>query len=171
MPPVTALAADRSSCRLDALYRSHRAAVFARCRRILGDGDAAEDAAQETFLRLQRRLPRVPAATDQALRWMYRVAANYCFNQLRDRRRRSHLGDDPALAPASPSPAASLVDRCLVRWMITRVPGRIRPAALLHHVEGRDQMEVARMLGVSRRTVVNRLCEFRQHAIRIIGRY
>ena len=46
--------------RLEALYRRYGPAIFARCRKLLGDPASAEDATQETFLRIQRQLDRVP---------------------------------------------------------------------------------------------------------------
>ena len=42
------------------LYRRHGPAVYARCRRMLGDDAAAEDATQETFLRVLGHLENAP---------------------------------------------------------------------------------------------------------------
>jgi RNA polymerase sigma-70 factor, ECF subfamily len=64
------------------------------------DPAAAEDAAQETFLRVYRHLARVPADRE-ALHWIYRVATNLCLNELRDRSVRAvPTGDLPAADPA-----------------------------------------------------------------------
>ena len=60
--------------RLTTLYRSYGPAIYARCRLLLTDESAAEDTTQETFLRVWRRLDRVPDARE-ALYWIYRVAA------------------------------------------------------------------------------------------------
>ena len=72
---------------LTALYRMYGPIIYARCVRLLGDRAAAEDAIQETFMRVQRHLHKVPSA-DEALTWIYRIATNYCLNEIRDRRLR-----------------------------------------------------------------------------------
>src|SRR5262249_36458571 len=74
--------------RLTELYRRYGPAIYARCRTLLAPERAAEDATQETFLRVQRHLDRVPSARE-ALYWIYRVATNHCLNELRSRRGRA----------------------------------------------------------------------------------
>src|SRR5450432_2184327 len=61
--------------RLTALYRMYGPVIYARCVRLLGDRAAAEDAMQETFVRVQRHLEKAPDA-EEALRWVYRIATN-----------------------------------------------------------------------------------------------
>jgi len=87
--------------RLTYLYRTYGPAIYARCRLLLADPSAAEDATQETFLRVHRHLDRVPSARE-GLYWIYRVATNYCLNHLRDQRARPEpRGDLPEPAPSS----------------------------------------------------------------------
>src|SRR3954470_10213583 len=64
--------------RVAGLYREHRTAILARCRRVLRDDAAAEDALQETFMRVVRHARKAPAGRE-ALAWMYRIATNYCL--------------------------------------------------------------------------------------------
>src|SRR6478609_4355458 len=87
--------------RLTALYRTYGPTIYARCRVLLADDSEAEDATQETFLRVHRHLDRVPSA-QEGLFWIYRVATNYCLNELRDRRTRARPTDAPPdlMAPA-----------------------------------------------------------------------
>ena len=79
----------------DALYLTHRPAVYRRCRRLLGDAHAAEDAAQETFARSFVHVQTI-GGTEHQRRWLLRVATNYCLNQLRDRKRQSDDADRKA---------------------------------------------------------------------------
>ena len=74
--------------RLTALYRSYGPAIYWRCLRLLRDRAAAEDATQETFMRVLRHLDRAPDA-DEAIRWIWRIATNYCLNELRNSKRRA----------------------------------------------------------------------------------
>ena len=114
------------------MYRLYGSTIYARCRRILGDEQAAEDAAQEAFVRVYRHLEKVPDS-EHALLWIYRVATNYCLNQIRDER-------------------------------MVGIPEKLRCVAWLYHVDGMNQQEVADTLGISRRTVVNRLADFNRLA-------
>lgn len=147
--------------RLTELYRSYGPAIYARCRRLLGDGASAEDATQETFMRVHRHLAK--ADSREALAWIYRIATNYCLNELRNRKHRPEPHDElPEVIGGDV--AGALADRDLAARIVERAPEKLRVVAWLHHVDGLDQGEVARVLDISRRTVVNRLAEFAENA-------
>jgi RNA polymerase sigma-70 factor, ECF subfamily len=154
--------------RLTALYRTYGPIIYARCRRMLGDGALAEDATQETFMRVYRHLDRVPDA-DEALAWIYRIATNYCLNEIRGRNRRPEPTAEVADVAVGDARTA-LADRDLVARVIDRCPEKLRVVAWLHHVDGLEQGEVATILGISRRTVVNRLDEFGERARKFVAR-
>jgi RNA polymerase sigma-70 factor (ECF subfamily) len=141
------------------LYRAHGRTIYARCRRLLGDGAAAEDATQEAFVRLHRHLGK-HASADDTLKWIYRVATNCCITELRKRRLRPEAQGLQPGAAISASLQDVLADRDSALRVIAGVSEKLAEAALLHHVDGIDQTEVARILGVSRRTVVYRLAQF-----------
>ena len=156
--------------RLTELYRSYGPAIYARCRLLLMDDGAAEDATQETFLRVWRNLERVPDAR-QALYWIYRVATNYCLNELRNRKRR------PAVLSASTDDVPSghnlerrIVNRDLAARLIAAAHPKVKPVAWLYHVDGLDQEEIAKVLSLSRRTVINRLAAFTTTAQKLFRR-
>jgi len=153
------------SDRFRQLYARYSSAIYSRCRRILGDGAAAEDAAQETFLRVHRHIGSAPCDED-ALRWMFRIATNYCLNVLRDRRARPVVSDDLTGLAGVSSPEDHIADRDLGRQLTRRAPAPMRNAAVLYHVYGLAQAEIAEELGVSRRTVVNYLGAFADYARR-----
>jgi RNA polymerase sigma-70 factor, ECF subfamily len=152
--------------RLVELYRTYGGAVYARCRRILGDAQAAEDAAQETFIRVHRHLAQAPDA-DQALRWIYRIATNYCLNELRNRKLRPQLVEKIP-EPVDGGSSDPFLNKELVRWLVFHVPEKVRTVAWLYHVDGLEQAELAELLGISRRTVVNRLSEFQARARKLL---
>ena len=157
--------------RLTVLFQRFGPLIFARCRRMLGDGASAEDATQETFLRVHRHLDKAP---DEALAWIYRIATNYCLNELRDRGRRAEPRDADEL-PEAPEGMdgdleSVLADRDLADRVVRRAAPKLRAVAWLHHVDGLGQDEVARVLGISRRTVVHRLGEFRRNALKFARR-
>ena len=154
--------------RVTELYRSYGPAIYSRCRRLLGEDAAAEDATQETFMRVHRHLDKAPDARE-ALGWIYRIATNYCLNELRDRK----LRPEPRLElpeGAQRSLEPLLADRDLCARLVARAPERLATVAWLHYVDGMDQEEVARVLGISRRSVVNHLGTFVTNAQKFIQR-
>jgi RNA polymerase sigma-70 factor (ECF subfamily) len=151
--------------RLEPLYRTHRAAIDARCRRLLQNRESAEDATHETFLRVARNLGKVPPSGDEALRWIYRVATNYCLNLLRDQRRTVPAGAELRGPGDDAAPSEDSIDRDLLRRILAGVPAKTQTVAVLRHVDGLYEHEVADLLGVSRRTVTYRLAEFRRRAL------
>jgi RNA polymerase sigma-70 factor, ECF subfamily len=155
--------------RLTALYRAYGPVIYARCRRLLGEGSAAEDATQETFMRVHRHLDK--AEGRNALAWIYRIATNYCLNEIRNRKRRAEPTQPDELPEiVTTDVARALADRDLAARIVERSPEKLRVVAWLHHVDGMDQGEVARVLDISRRTVVNRLNEFAENAQKFVQR-
>ncbi|HEX4386659.1 MAG TPA: sigma-70 family RNA polymerase sigma factor [Myxococcales bacterium] len=154
---------------VSALYRQYGPVIYWRCLKLLGDAAAAEDATQETFLRVHRHLEKTPEA-DEALRWIWRIATNRCLNELRDRRRRPEPEETLPELPAEASLEDALADRELVKRIIDRVGAKLRAVAWVHYVDGLDHVEAGRMLGISRRTVANRLADFNEKARKILGR-
>ena len=119
-------------------------------------------------MRVHRHLAKAPD-TDEALARIYRIATNYCLNEIRNRKHRPELHDElPEIAGDSAD--AIVADRDLAARIVHRSPEKLRAVAWLHHVDGLDQGEVARVLGISRRTVVNRLAEFTDNARKVVAR-
>jgi len=154
---------------LQALWKTQARYIYVRCYKLLRDKAAAEDATQETFLRVQLHLDRVPRDRDEALAWIHRVATNYCLNEIRNRGRRAELRAELPDAADRASQAASgplnrveerLADLQLARRIIDRASTKLSRVAWLYHVDGMGQQEVADTLGISRRTVVARLAQF-----------
>ncbi len=155
--------------RFASLYREYGPVIYWRCLKLLGDEDAAEDATQETFVRVHRHLDRTPEA-DEALRWIWRIATNYCLNEVRNRKRGAEpMGELPEL-PGAMAPEQVLADRDLVRRVIERVSPKLRAVAWAHYVDGLEHVEAGRLLGISRRTVANRLATFQERARKIVRR-
>src|SRR5437016_1468173 len=89
-------AGDRAA--LERLLAPHKGPLFALCYGILGDADDAEDAAQETFLRVLRGLARFRG--DASFRtWLFRIAVNLCLNWKRDRRPTEPLDEARSVLP------------------------------------------------------------------------
>lgn len=154
--------------RVAALYKKYGPAIYSRCRRLLRDDVAAEDATQEVFLRVLRHIESAPNDS-AALAWIYRISTNYCLNMLRDRSRQAEPVEEIPETPGE-HPEAELLDRDLAMRLVMRAPENLRAPAVLYYWDGLEQEQVAKMLGVSRRTVINRLGEFANRARKFMAR-
>lgn len=156
--------------RLTTLYKTYGPTIYIRCRSMLSDEAEAHDATQETFLRVYRHLDEVPSQRE-ALYWIYRVATNYCLNELRNRKNRpavsaAETGD----VPSTQDLERRIVNRDLAARLIAAAHPKVKPVAWLYHVDGLDQEEVAKVLSLSRRTVINRLAAFTTTAHKLLRR-
>jgi RNA polymerase sigma-70 factor (ECF subfamily) len=73
---------DEAFTRLVEVYQTP---VYNLCYRMLGEVEAAEDAAQETFLRAYQNIHRYDPSRSFAT-WLLSIAAHYCIDRLRRRR-------------------------------------------------------------------------------------
>ncbi len=71
----------------DVIYERHQARVQNVCRRMLSDSHDAQEAAQETFLRVYQALGRFNGRY-QLGAWIGRIATNVCLDQLRSKSRK-----------------------------------------------------------------------------------
>jgi RNA polymerase sigma-70 factor (ECF subfamily) len=169
---VRGAATTFTSDELTSLYRQYGPYIYARCARLLGDRSAAEDATQETFMRVHRHLHKAPDH-NHALAWIYRIATNYCLNVIRDRElhHQLHHQIEQCIPEAhGDNLQVSLTNRDVVARIVARCPAKLCVPAWLHHVDGLDHGEIARVLGVSRRTVLNRLAAFADRARKFLAR-
>lgn len=129
--------------------REHERMVLRVALRMTGRMDQAQDAAQETFLRLWRHLGSIDAEGGVKT-WLYRTVTNICIDEIRRRRPREELDFDP---PAPARHAGDLERSQLVALALKRLSERERAAIVLREIEGLETAEVAEILGTSEVTV------------------
>ncbi|MEM6532890.1 MAG: sigma-70 family RNA polymerase sigma factor [Myxococcota bacterium] len=139
---------------IEELYRRVFPLIQGKCARMLGDGSAAEDIAQETFLRLSRSQSQFDS-TRLMIAWMYKTATRLAIDELRAARRSKADGafDLQALVAFDPDPEALAATRSLLRRVAPRLSRREIEIAVLLGIDGLKQAEVAELLRVSDRTV------------------
>jgi RNA polymerase sigma-70 factor (ECF subfamily) len=139
------------------LYAKYSPAIYAHCRRFLQSPAAARDATQEAFVRVIARgvvLPR----EEEALRYLYRVSTNVCLNLLREHN--VHTRAVPSLAANAShvtSAESGFADREFVMAVMDECGEGGAKVAIMHYLDGMSQVEIAEVLGITRRTVFNRL--------------
>ncbi len=122
--------------------------------RFLGHREDAEDAVQETWLRVYRALGS-GAYREQAVfeRWLFRILLNVCRTAAASRRRRD-AGRTPVpdidLAPvAADAGGGGPVGEPMMDALLATLDPRTREALLLKHGLGLDYPEMARRTGDS----------------------
>ncbi len=98
--------------------------------------------------------------------WLYRVTTNYCLNVRRNAQRRAEL---VSARPDAPASSEGPEQQVLVLELLSRVPEEMAQIAVYYYLDQMNQAEIAEILGVSRRTVGNRLEEFRKQARLAVG--
>ena len=119
---------------------------------------------QEVFLKAARSLPD---DRDGQLPWLYRVTTNHCLGVLRKRSVRRHVGLDQAPVATTGGESEALTRAQVVR-VLDRVDRHSAELAVYAYVDGMTTEEIARVSGVSRKTVGKRLAKFRDKARRIL---
>lgn len=149
---------------VEALYAKYGPTIYARCKRLLKDATAAEDATQDVFMKVMRHLDSAPGE-GAVLPWIHRITTNHCLNVIRDAKRHAE--------PVEHVPEAvddefedSVVTRDFARRVLEATPDELKAPAVMYHARGLEQARVAEALGVSRRTVLYRLAEFTRRAVR-----
>lgn len=145
-----------------ALYREWGPMVFRRILRFY-DPVEAEEVLHEVFVKV---LENVESFREDASpsTWLYRIATNHCLNRLRDSKRRREL---LAVHGADLYPAhigSSQEAKFFLGELWKRLPEELLQIAVYYHVDGMTHAEIANVIGVSRRTVGNRLLELEELA-------
>lgn len=143
----------------DALVRAHEDRVFSVCLRIMTSREAALDATQETFLTLFRKADRF-TGTAAFSTWLYRVAVNTCYDQLRKEKRRRADRLPEHLDPVDRSAGdgfASVEIRPDLEQALRRIPDDFRSAVILSDLEDLPISDIAEILQIPPGTAKSRI--------------
>lgn len=135
-----------------ALIERHTDKIYAVCLRMLGTPQAAEDATQETFLRLWRSASRWRPQGAKFRTWLYRIAMNICLDQLRKRKREAPEEAAPERADTAALPDQEVFmgeRRFIIDEALATLPPRQRMAVTLCAYEEKTNIEAAEIMGVS----------------------
>lgn len=159
--------------RFETLFRDFRQPVLNYLFRLLGEAEQAEDALQESFVKIYRALPGLPRDAN-ARAWAYRIATNTAYDLLRRRRlirwlpllgsrqdgvgqRNLDTGDH-----AAPDEMAQLEQHLDIQRALSRLPVDLRTPLLLYSYQGLNTAEIAEIMQISRSAVKMRLQRARQ---------
>jgi RNA polymerase sigma-70 factor (ECF subfamily) len=139
-----------------ALIRRHQNMVFSLALHMLRSRPAAEDLAQDVFLKLYRNLHRLESDV-HVVSWLRRVASNQCINELRRRNHRQEFGTDtlPETGRAPQLREVFAVER--LKTLVAGLPERARMVVVLRYQEEMGLAEIADVLGIPVNTVKSHL--------------
>ncbi len=136
-----------------ALFERYCTRVLNTAYHFLGDKDAAQDVAQDVFVKIytspKAYRPDAPFST-----WLYRVIANACFDELRKCKRSSIIVPEEtaeSVPDPAPSPEAQAESNELareVRAALASLPENQRIAVVLQRYEGLSYRQIADVLNM-----------------------
>lgn len=168
-PEDTALAAACQAGDMQAyerLYRLAGARMRNLARNLLGAPSDAEDAVQETFLKVQRSIASFRGQSS-FLTWTFRILVNTCHDLRRSRTRRKEFvpeeREDGArpIEPRAPGAHPSL--KLALERAIAELTQHQRDVFLLYEVEGFRHAEIAAMLEITETASKNTLFQAKKN--------
>jgi RNA polymerase sigma factor (sigma-70 family) len=138
------------------LYRDYAPAIFRFCRRALPTREDAEDATMEIFMKLREKLAQFDADRSFSA-WLYKVAANHCWDMLRRRKARHDKDTEDVTELPLETPEPNQLEKLIeertgeeVRKALGRMGARARMALVMRYYSDMSYDEIADALGVRR---------------------
>jgi RNA polymerase sigma-70 factor (ECF subfamily) len=151
-----------------ALYRRFGALVLRRARRLVGEADA-EEIAHEVFLRALEHGEAFRGESSPTT-WLYRVTTRLGLNRLRDAKRRADLLARHGPTVWDPGDGGERSEaRAFLGQLWQTLDEELAMIGLLHYIDGMTTAEIGRLMGVSDRTIANRLRQLSDAARQAAG--
>jgi RNA polymerase sigma-70 factor (ECF subfamily) len=147
------------------LYAMHGARMKNLARNLLGNPTDAEDAVQETFLKVHRSVASFRGQSS-FVTWTYRILINTCYDARRSRLRKKEVANEdseesPGLEPRAPGAHPAL--RLALERALARLTQHQRDVFLLYEVEGFRHAEIAGMLEMTETASKNTLFQAKKN--------
>src|SRR5215472_7392428 len=138
------------------LYGDYAPAIFRFCRRALPTREDAEDATMDVFMKLKDKLVQYDQ-TRSFTAWLYKVAANHCWDVLRRRKTRQDKETEDLENVPLEHPDPNQLDKLIeqrtseeVRRALDKLGARARMALVMRYYSDMSYDEIADALGVRR---------------------
>jgi RNA polymerase sigma-70 factor (ECF subfamily) len=149
------------------LYDRHAATLYAVLLRILGSPEDAQEALQETFLKVWTNAPAFDAERGSEIAWLISIARSRGIDRLRSRRVRSDRENDAGREisiqtgfvekKTGADDAVASQERVAVRSALDELPAAQRTALEMAYFEGLSQSEIAQRTGEPLGTIKTRM--------------
>jgi RNA polymerase sigma-70 factor, ECF subfamily len=141
------------------LYLFHGARMKNLARNLLGNSVDAEDAVQETFLKVQRSIASFRGQST-FVTWTYRILINTCHDARRSRLRKKETAQEETSEASRPelrAPGAHPSLRLALERALAELTNHQRNVFLLYEVEGFRHAEIAGILEITETASKNTL--------------
>jgi RNA polymerase sigma-70 factor (ECF subfamily) len=142
----------------ESLYASNAPMIIRYLARLTGSHEAAEDLAQETFLKVLRHVGELNEAKNVRA-WLFQIATNTAYDELRRWRRRTTtpLTETHANRLIA-SPVGLPVEEAELLWaVLAQLPDDYRIPLVLQGYAGYSVSDIAALLGRNVNTIRSRL--------------
>ena len=145
------------------LFSEYRHPILNYLCRLLGDVSRAEESTQDVFVKAYRALERLPADANYRA-WLYRVATNAAYDQLRRRKLVKWLPllEGDGAEPTYASPDRTVPEREAVQSALMRIPAKYRAPLVLYSIQGYSTREIGEIMGITEGAVKTRLFRARE---------
>jgi RNA polymerase sigma-70 factor, ECF subfamily len=157
------------------LVLAYQDMVYNQAYRMIGEPEAAEDAAQDAFISAFRHLGNYRGGSFKA--WLLRIVTNGCYDELRRRKRRPttpleplddeeeeiespHWMSDPSESPEEATERTELSN--VLQNCLEGLPPEFRSVVILVDIQGMDYTEASQSVGKPLGTVKSRLARARE---------
>lgn len=130
------------------LYDKHIGNVYGLCYRLTGDKGLAEDAAQEVFIQLWKKLDNYQGQSKFST-WLHSVTANITVSYMRKQRNWMQRMFALETSSAMSLPSEVCTTDVDLEALVVRLPERARMVFVLHAIEGYRHEDIATMLGMA----------------------
>lgn len=167
------------------IYQLYHRRIYNAVYGMLGDPDDAQDVTQDVFMRLHDALPTLRA--DEAFStYLYRIALNLCRDRARRKKRvrfqsmdTPRADDDGDVEPMEFPDAGKLPEELMttdelqtrVREAVLTLSTDHKAVIVMHHFQGMEVNDIARILKVPTGTVKSRLARGRDQLHRKLRSY
>ncbi len=156
------------------LFERHKDRIYSIALRYSGDATAAQDIAQETFLKLFANMRNFRGDSTFET-WLFRLVVNACFDYRRKTKRLAPLM--AGVLDLLSCPAANALDEVMkaemsgqVKSAVDTLPPEQRMVVVLRYTEGLSYDQIAEVMGCSAGTIASRLNRVHKVLERRLGR-
>lgn len=155
------------------IFNKYKSKVISLAFRFIGEKTAAEDIAQEVFIKIYEKKVRVDPKSKFST-WLYRVTVNTALDEVRKRKHRPDsspqempdqegekiLFIESIRDPKTDSPDTVLAKKelaSLIQKEVDRLPEKFRLPMILYQFKEMSYREIAQMIGITEKAVEKRL--------------
>ena len=165
----------------ETLVRTHQHRVVAIAKRLLRGSPDAEDVAQQVFVKAYFSLRRFDLRSKFST-WIYKIAVNECWNQLRKKKARplvyeadlteeqGERFEGAAQRSSDIDPEEAVRQHDLAEWLLSQLDAADRSMLELKEIQGFSIDEIAEMMGLNSNTVKVRLFRARGKLVELYRR-